>query len=51
MPELPSYIEARQAIIDAVTPLAHETVTLDQALQRVLATRVVAPVDLPRIDN
>ena len=51
MPELPSYIEARQAIIDAVTPLAHETVTLDQALQRVLATRVVAPFDLPRFDN
>ncbi|WP_447555097.1 molybdopterin molybdotransferase MoeA [Vreelandella sp. EE22] len=44
--------EARQRLIDAATPInATERVALAQALGRVLAQAVTAPVDLPGVDN
>ncbi|WP_301585564.1 molybdopterin molybdotransferase MoeA [Halomonas alkaliantarctica] len=44
--------EARQRLIDAATPLnGVETVSLEQAPGRVLAEAVVAPLDMPGVDN
>jgi molybdopterin molybdotransferase len=48
---LPSFAEARQIILDAVPRLGPEVVPLLDAVGRVLAEDVVAPVDLPRWDN
>ncbi|MGE3309617.1 MAG: gephyrin-like molybdotransferase Glp [Limisphaerales bacterium] len=43
--------EARARILDAIEPLAVETVNLDQALGRVVASPVQALLDIPRFDN
>ena len=44
--------EARQRMLDAVTPIAHaEKVALRNALGRVLHADVIAPLDVPAHDN
>lgn len=43
--------DARQQILDAIRPLGHERVMLDQAGGRVLAQTLVSPIDWPRFDN
>ncbi|MDQ7731188.1 molybdopterin molybdotransferase MoeA [Halomonas sp. SpR1] len=51
-PGLLDLFEARQRLIDAATPInAVENVTLEQAAGRVLAETVVAPLDMPGVDN
>ncbi|MEA2118563.1 gephyrin-like molybdotransferase Glp [Halovibrio sp. HP20-50] len=51
-PGLLDVFEARQWLIDAGMPLnAVEEVTLEQAAGRVLAETVVAPLDMPGVDN
>jgi molybdopterin molybdotransferase len=42
---------AQQRILSPVTPLAAETVSLNQAVGRVLAQAIVATMDLPPFDN
>ena len=42
---------ARQRLLDAIQPLPGEMVALRQAAGRVLAERVVSPIDLPAFDN
>ncbi|MCH2379838.1 MAG: molybdopterin molybdotransferase MoeA, partial [Pedosphaera sp.] len=43
--------EARAEMLQAITPLAAETIPLSQAGGRVLATEAQATIDLPRFDN
>ena len=43
--------EARAEMLQAITPLAAETIPLPQAGSRVLATEAQAKIDLPRFDN
>ena len=43
--------EARAEMLQAITPLAAETIPLSQAGGRVLATEAQAKIDLPRFDN
>src|SRR5688500_12783100 len=43
--------EARERILAAVEPLASETIPLREAADRVLASDVAAPIDLPPFDN
>lgn len=51
-PGLLDLFDARQRLIDAATPInAVENVTLEQAAGRVLAQTVVAPLDMPGVDN
>ncbi|WP_447044143.1 molybdopterin molybdotransferase MoeA [Vreelandella sp. H-I2] len=51
-PGLLDLFDARQRLIDAAMPLdAIEKVTLEQAAGRVLAETVVAPLDMPGVDN
>ncbi|WP_404375821.1 gephyrin-like molybdotransferase Glp [Vreelandella aquamarina] len=51
-PGLIDLFEARQRLVEAATPLhAVESVTLQQAAGRVLAKPVVAPLDMPGVDN
>ncbi|NYT72727.1 molybdopterin molybdotransferase MoeA [Halomonas sp. QX-2] len=51
-PGLLDVFDARQWLIDAAMPLdAVEEVTLEQAAGRVLAETVVAPLDMPGVDN
>jgi hypothetical protein len=51
MAELISIAEARRRVLDAVRPLGAEEVPLAEALGRVLAEDVVAPVDVPGFDR
>ncbi len=46
-----SVAEAQQAILSHLKPLEPETVTLLEALDRVLAEEVVSDIDLPPFDN
>ncbi|MFZ9888186.1 MAG: molybdopterin molybdenumtransferase MoeA, partial [Myxococcota bacterium] len=46
-----SVAEAREKILDAVTPLGAERVFLPEALGRTLSTSVVSGRDLPGADN
>ncbi len=51
-PGLLDLFDARQRLIDAATPInAVETITLEQSAGRVLAETVVAPLDMPGVDN
>ncbi|HDZ47432.1 hypothetical protein LCGC14_0057300 [marine sediment metagenome] len=51
-PGLIDLFEARQRLIEAATPLnGVETVLLEQTPGRVLAEAVVAPLDMPGVDN
>ncbi len=43
--------DAQQRIVSAVQPLSSEVVSLGQALHRILAGQVVAPISLPPFDN
>jgi len=43
--------EARSRILDAIQPLDHETLALDQALGRVVAAPLLAQLDVPGFDN
>lgn len=44
--------DARQRVIDAATPInGVENVSLEQSAGRVLAETVVAPIDMPGVDN
>ena len=43
--------EARAEMLQAITPLAAETIPLSRAGGRVLATEAQAKIDLPRFDN
>src|SRR3954452_23554016 len=49
--QLVSVEEARARVLAAVRPLAHETVSVDDALGRVLAEDVVAELELPPFDS
>ena len=42
--------EAQRRVLDAVTPLGKERVSLEEAVGRVLATDLVSPVNLPGFD-
>ncbi|MCD6186827.1 MAG: molybdopterin molybdotransferase MoeA, partial [Desulfuromusa sp.] len=46
-----SFIEARNTILDHVSPLGSEPVDLARLVGRVLGEEICAPVDLPRWDN
>ena len=46
-----SLSEAVQTVLDRVSPLVAESVPLERALGRALATTVVSPIDLPLWDN
>jgi molybdopterin molybdotransferase len=48
---MPSFEDARACILDHVTPLGSEPVALLECVDRVLASDVEAPCDLPRWDN
>ncbi|WP_081193919.1 molybdopterin molybdotransferase MoeA [Halomonas sp. BC1] len=51
-PGLLDLFDARQRLIDAATPInAVESITLEQSAGRVLAETVVAPLDMPGVDN
>jgi len=43
--------EARQRLLDAITPLPVESVPLRESAGRVLAEEIVSPIDLPAFDN
>src|SRR3954452_9248371 len=49
--QLVSVEEARARVLAAVRPLGHETVSVDDALGRVLAEDVVAELELPPFDS
>jgi len=46
-----SFIEARNTILDHVSPLGSEPVDLARLVGRVLGEEICAPIDLPRWDN
>ncbi|TVU89278.1 molybdopterin molybdotransferase MoeA [Vreelandella titanicae] len=51
-PGLLDLFDARQRLIDAATSInAVETITLEQSTGRVLAETLVAPLDMPGVDN
>ncbi|MGO2009580.1 molybdopterin molybdotransferase MoeA [Vreelandella alkaliphila] len=51
-PGLLGLFDARQRVIDAATPInGVENVSLEQSAGRVLAETVVAPIDMPGVDN
>ena len=51
-PGLLDLFDARQRLIDAATPInAVENITLEQSAGRVLAETLVAPLDMPGVDN
>jgi len=43
--------DALNRILATIQPLEHETVTITEAADRVLAEPILSPVDLPRFDN
>ena len=43
--------DARQRLLDAITPLPIETLPLRRAAGRVLGEKLVSPIDLPPFDN
>src|SRR3954454_1541243 len=49
--QLVSVEEARARVLAAVRPLGHETVSVDDALGRVLAEEVVSDLELPPFDS
>lgn len=51
-PGLLDLFDARQRLIDAATPInAVESITLEQSAGRVLAETLLAPLDMPGVDN
>ena len=42
---------AQQKILDAVQPLPAELISLNAAADRILAGKILSPVDLPPFDN
>ena len=43
--------EAQERILGEIHPMPREIVAVESALGRVLAERVIAPIDLPLFDN
>ena len=48
---IPTFEEARKIILDSVATLGIEQMALLDAVGRIIATDIVAPVDLPLTDN